>query len=76
MRRELKASDGDMETGAKRKKHEERSDSTRTSRFVQQVQDIVGQDPSKSMRAFAKDLNVLKGLTRHVIHEVLQHKSL
>jgi len=73
--RESEASAGDVETIAKRKRHEERSDTTRNTQFVQQVQEIVDESPSKSMRAIARDLNVSEGLIRRVIHENLHYKS-
>ena len=75
VRRELEASAGDVETVAKRKRHEERSDTTRNTQFVQQVQEIVDENPSKSMRAIARDFNVSEGLIRRVVHEDLRYKS-
>jgi len=69
------ASAGDVETVAKRKRHEERSDTIRNTQFVQQVQEIVDESPSKSMRAIARDLNVSEGLIRRVVHENLRYKS-
>jgi len=75
VRRELGASAGDVETVAKRKRHEERSDTTRNTQFVQQVQEVVDESPSKSMRAIARDLNVSEGLIRRVVHENLRYKS-
>ncbi|XP_025161066.1 uncharacterized protein LOC112589993 [Harpegnathos saltator] len=75
VRRELEASAGDVETVAKRKKHEERSDTTRNTQFVQQVQEIVDESSSKSMRAIARDLNVSESLIRRVVHEDLRYRS-
>jgi len=45
VRRELEVSDGNVESVAKRKKHETRSDKIRTSQFVQKVQGIIDEDP-------------------------------
>ena len=45
VRRELEASDGNVESVVKRRKHKLRSDTVRTSQFVQQVQDIIDDDP-------------------------------
>ncbi|XP_025161974.1 uncharacterized protein LOC112590242 [Harpegnathos saltator] len=75
VRRELEASASDVETVAKRKKHEERSDTTKNTQFVQQVQEIVDESPSKSMRAIARDLNVSESLIRRVVYEDLRYTS-
>ncbi|KAM0736931.1 hypothetical protein ACS0PU_000024 [Formica fusca] len=75
VRRELEASDGDTQSVAKRKKHEERSDTIRTTQFIQQIQAIVDENPSKSIRALARDLKVSEGLVRRVVHEDLRSKS-
>jgi len=74
VRRELEASDGNMESVAKRKKHETRSDKVRTSRFVQKVQGIIDEDPSKSIRAISKDLQVSECTIRRIIHEDIRYK--
>jgi len=55
VRRELEVSDDNVESVAKRKKHKARSDTVRTSQFVQQVQSIIDKDPSKSIRAISRD---------------------
>ena len=47
VRRDLEASDSNVESVAKRRKHKRRSDTVRTPQFVQQVQDIIDEDPSK-----------------------------
>ncbi|EFN87647.1 hypothetical protein EAI_01466, partial [Harpegnathos saltator] len=57
------------------KKHEECSDTTRNIQFVQQVQKIVDESPSKSMRAIARDLNVSESLICRVVHEDLRYSS-
>lgn len=69
VRNELKASGGDVLSVAKRKKHSKRSDVVRTAEFIQQVQDIIINDPRKSMRAIAKQLNVAETTIRRVVHE-------
>jgi len=51
VRRELEATDGNVKSVAKHKKHEARSDRVKTSHFVQQIQGIIDEDPSKSIRA-------------------------
>ena len=75
VRSELETSNGDIESAAKRKKHEERSDIIKTPEFVKQAQNIIEKDPSTSMRAIARKLNVSEGLIRLVVHEDLRYKS-
>ncbi|EFN60862.1 hypothetical protein EAG_00186, partial [Camponotus floridanus] len=58
-----------------RKKHEPRSDKVRTPQFVQQVQGIIDEDPSKSIRAISKDLQVSECTIRRIIHEDIRYKS-
>ena len=53
VRRELEASDGNVESLAKRRKHKPRSDTVTTPQFAQQLQDIIDEDPSKSIRAIS-----------------------
>ena len=57
--RELEASNGNVESVVKRRKHKPRSDTVRTPQFVQQVQDIIDEDLSKSIRAISRDLKFL-----------------
>ncbi|EFN78261.1 hypothetical protein EAI_05701, partial [Harpegnathos saltator] len=57
------------------KKHQERSDTTKNIQFVQQVQEIVDESPSKSMRAIARDLNVSESITRGLVREGLRYTS-
>ena len=59
----------------KRKKHDRRSDAIRTPQFVARVQEMVDNDPSKSMNALAKDLGVAYGTIYRVIYEDLRYKS-
>jgi len=55
-----------VESVAKRKKHETRSDKVRTSQFVQKVQGIIDEDPSKSIRAIGKDFQVSECTVRRI----------
>ncbi|KPU74657.1 uncharacterized protein Dana_GF26712 [Drosophila ananassae] len=75
VRQELQSSGGNVKSTGKRKKHEQRSDCVKTPKFIEQVQDTVDLDPSKSMRAVARDLNVSEGLIRKIVHEDLRYKS-
>ena len=49
VRQELEASDGNVESVAKRKKHEARSDRVRTLHFVQQVQGIIDEESIRAV---------------------------
>ena len=75
IRRELEASDGNVENVAKHRKHKPRSDAVRTPQFVQQVQDIIDEDPLISIRAFSRDLQVSEFLIRRSVHEDIRYKS-
>ena len=48
IRRELEVSDGNVEIVAKHRKHKFHSGTVRTPQFVQQVQDVIDEDISKS----------------------------
>ena len=54
----------------KRRKHKLRSDIVRTPQFVQQVQDNIVEDPSKSIRAISRDLQVYECTIRPRSHPV------
>ena len=63
-----------METVAKHRKHKAHLDIIRTSQFVQEVQDIIDEDPSKSIKTISRDLvhNLSHGPWRHpvkVLHD-------
>ena len=73
--KELKDKNGQISPVAKRKKHQQRSDSIRTPEFVQRVQNIIDESPQKSMRSIAKDLNVSEATIRRTCHEDLRYKS-
>ena len=64
-----------MESVAERRKHKPRSDTVRTPQFVHQVQDIIDQDPSKSIRAISRDLQVSECTLRRIVHEDIRYKS-
>ena len=74
VRRELEASDGNVESVAKRRKHKPRSDTVRTPQFVQQVQDIIDEDLSKSIRAISRDLQVSECTIRRIVHKDIRYK--
>ena len=75
VRRELKASDGNVESVAERRKRKSRSNTVRTLQFVQQVRNIIDEDPSKSVRAISRDLQVSDYAFRRTVYEDIQHKS-
>ena len=70
VRRELEASDGNVESVARRRKHKPRSDTVRTPQFVQQVQDIIGEDTS-----IWRNLQVSECTIRRIVHEDTRYKS-
>ena len=75
VRRELEASDGDVESVGSGRKHKPPSDTVRTPQFVQQVQDIIEEDPSKSLKAKSRDLQVSECTIRSIVHEDIRYKS-
>ena len=74
VRRELGAARGDVATVSHRKRHCRRSD-IRTPEFVSSVQAAIDEDPGKSMRALARELQVDDATIRRVVHEDLSYKS-
>ena len=72
--RELEASDGNVKRIPKRIKHKPRSDTVRTPQFVQKVQDIIDEGPSKSIRAISRDLQVSDSTIRCIVHEDIRYK--
>ena len=75
VRRELEASDGNVESVVKRRKHKPRSGTVRTPHFVQRVQDIIDEGPSKPIRAISRDVQVFERTTRRIVHEDIRYKS-
>ena len=74
-RSRVRVSDVNVESVAKRRKHKPRSDKVRTQQFVQQVQDIIDEDPSKSIRAISRDLLVSECSILRIIHEDIRNNS-
>ena len=66
---ELEASDSNVESFAKSRKHNPGSDKLRTPQFVQQVKDIIDEDPSKFIRAISRDLQVSDCTIRRIVYE-------
>lgn len=75
IRKQLLVSGGNVSSAAKRKKYSPRSDIVRKVEFVQQVQGIINENPSKSMRAIANQLLVSESTIRRVVHEDIRYKS-
>ena len=65
VRKELEASNGDFSSVSERKKHSRRSDAVRSSDFVEEIQNVIDADPSKSMRAIAEEIHVSERTIRH-----------
>ena len=75
VRRDLEASDGNVESVAKCRKHKPRSDTVRALQFVQKVQYIIDEDHSKSIRAILRDLQASECTIRRIVHEDIRYKS-
>ena len=75
VRRELEASDDNVESVAKRRKHKPRSDTVRTPQIMQEVQGIINEDSSKSIRAISSSLQVPECTIRRIVHEDTRYKS-
>ena len=71
---ELEASDGYLESFDTRRKHKPRSDRVRTPQFVQQAQDIIDEDPTKSIRATSRDLQVSECTISRIAHDDIRYK--
>ena len=75
VRRELVASNYDYEATAVRDEHSRRSDCMRDAEFIARVQDMVNNDPGRSMRAMARELHVSEKLIRQCVKEDIRYKS-
>lgn len=75
IKRSLDESGSDAQSVAKRKKHSRRSDSIRDHDFITKVEKIVDDDPSKSIRAIARELQVHHKTVWRCIHEDLRYSS-
>lgn len=75
VRRELEDSGFDYEATAKRKTHRRRSDAVRTPDFAEEIQKVIDEDPSKSMRAIAREKGVDESVVRQVVHEDIRYFS-
>lgn len=75
VRLDLIASNYNYEAVAQRKEHSRRSDAIRDQDFVARVQGMVDNDPSKSMRAIARDLHVSEHCVRNCMMEDIRYKS-
>ena len=63
-----------MGSVAKRRKHKPRSDIVRTIQFVQEVQDIIDEDTSKSIISISRDLQVSECTIRRIVHKDIRYK--
>ena len=72
VRRELEASYCNMESFANCRKHKPHS--VRTPQFVEQAQEIIDEDPSKSIRVISGDLQVFECTILHNDHEDIRYK--
>lgn len=75
IRKDFDESNGDYEGAAARKTHSARSDKKRTPEFVGEIQAMIDNDPSKSMRSIARDTGVSEFLIRQTVHEDIRYFS-
>ena len=75
VKRSLDESGGDVPSVAKRKRHSRRSDAVRDDDFIARVKNIVDDDPSKSIRAIARELQVHHKTVWRCIHEDFRNSS-
>ena len=75
VRRELECSNGDSSFVSERKKHSRRSDTVRSCEFVEELEEIIDADPTKSMREIARKINVSESTIRRAVHDDLRYKS-
>ena len=73
IRKVLDDSSGDSDSTAARKSHSDHSDLNGTLKFVCEIQTMVDNDSSKSIRSITKDMEVLEFLIRQVVHEDIQY---
>ena len=62
------------EVSVQRKTHKRRRDSIRTPEFVEELQNVIDEDPGKSKRSLARELNVSEGTVRKCVHEDIRYK--
>ena len=75
VRKELNENNGGGLATSKGKQRCRRSDSLRTPEFVRKVHYMMDENPGKSMRHLAIELQVSEGTIRNVVHQDLGHKS-
>ena len=68
-------SNGDYKDVAALKPHSSLSDKKTTSEFVVDIQAMIDNDPSKSIRFIARDMGVSEFLIRQVVHVDIQYFS-
>jgi hypothetical protein len=64
----------DEDFDVKRKKHSRRSDA-HSMDLVERVQELINEDPGRSMRKLAEDLEVSEYLIRKIVKEDIRYKS-
>ena len=69
IRKEFGESNSDYEGTVVRKPTSGRSDKKRTLEFVDEVQAMIDNDPSKSIKSTTKDIGVFEFLIRQVLYE-------
>ena len=67
--KELDEFNGDYGGMAAQKPHSDHSDKKRTPKFVGEIQAIIDNDPSESIKSVAKNMEMSKFLIRHIVPE-------
>ena len=67
--------ESNYEGTAARETHSARSDEKKTSEFVSEIKTMTDNDPSKSMRAIARETGVSELLIRQTVHEHIRYIS-
>jgi transposase len=71
---EIEAGKSPEEISSARKPHRRRSDA-KDNDFVEKVQEIIDEDPGRSMRSIARELQVSDSTIRRIVEEDIHYKS-
>ena len=75
IRKDYESSTDKENVTAERKTHKRRSDSRRNEEFLAEVKTTINEDPGKSMRHLAEEMNVGRSTIHRSVHEDLGYKS-
>ena len=75
IRKELDDSNGDYEGKVAQKYHSDRSDEKRTTKFIGEIQVIIDNNPSMSIRSIDRHMGVSESLIRQLVHEDIRYAA-